>query len=90
MLGPEEKCPAGTEITTEERCKEADDWALAMGFSPTRPVQSGRWNGVPRQCSSQAGGDKAIHYNTFDATDNHRFTSGEFVMICEKGSQSVN
>ena len=88
ILGPKEVCPVGTEITTGERCQEADDWALALshrGVSTSRPVQYGTWDGVPLLCSSQVGHDKATHFNFNDGTDDHRFESGEFVMICEKG-----
>ena len=84
-LGPNEVCPEGTEITTMERCTDADDWATDLGLNPKRDVFLGRWNGVPFQCSAQVGGDDTIHFSTYSETSNSRFVSGEFVMICEKG-----
>ena len=84
-LGPNEVCPEGTEITTIERCTDADDWATELGLVPRRHVTVGKWNAVPYQCSTQVDGDDTIHFSTNSETNNKRFVSGEFVMICEKG-----
>ena len=85
MLAANERCRDGHEITTAERCKEVDAWAVSLGINPRRLPKSGNWKGVPFQCSSQAGGDFTIHFNNNSQTSNARFTSGEFVSICEKG-----
>ncbi len=84
-LGPHQVCPSGTEIKTLKRCKEAAEWTDSLGLHPKRDIISGTWTGVPYQCSAQVGKDDTIHYSTNSQTDNKRFTSGEFVMICEKG-----
>jgi hypothetical protein len=89
MPGPNEKCPKGTEITTVERCVEADHWAKDLNLKPRRAVYYGRWKSVPAQCSSQIGGDHTIHFSDNLQSDNKRFVSGEFEMICEKGLLSV-
>ena len=80
-------CPKGTEIKSESRCQEAHDQASSLGLNPGRPLQVGAWNGVPYQCSAQVTGDDSLHFDTNDGTDNSRFTTGEFVMICESGKQ---
>ena len=92
-------CPSGTEITTESRCREAYSWADSMGLDPGRPLVVGTWNGVPYQCSAQVGlychtmtiGDDSLTFNSNSGTDNSRFTTGEFVMICERrpGIQTI-
>ena len=79
-------CPSGTEIMSEARCGDAHNWASSLGLAPGRPLVVGSWNGVPYQCSAQVGGDDALHFNTNSGTDNSRFTTGEFVMICERGA----
>ena len=48
-------------------------------------------NGVPFGCSFQVAGDgefadDTLHFNTNAATDNGRFTTGEFAMICKLGN----
>ena len=84
-------CPRGTEITSEIRCGEASQYTAYLQLNPKRYVQVGSWNGVPYQCSSQVGGvgaylnDDSLHFNSNSSTDNRRFTTGEFVMICERG-----
>ena len=89
MLKTNETCPAGNEITTEDRCREADDWATALNIHPRRLPVEGTWQGVPFQCSVQVGGDNAIHFNEKRDTDNSRLTTGEFVRICEIGITSL-
>ena len=80
-----EACPIGTEITNESRCLEARKQASSLGLNPQRPLVVGSWNGVPYQCSAQVGADDAFHWDTNSKTNNGRFTTGEFVMICETG-----
>ena len=92
-----EACPAGKEITSVDRCKEAASWASSLGLNPTRPFQNGSWPGVPFQCSvqliplGQSSGlsDDTFHFSDFQQTDNARFLTGEFVKICEKGGQKI-
>ena len=78
-------CPAGKEITNIERCQEATTYAPYLGLNPGRSLQSGSWTGVPFQCSAQVQADDAFHFSTNGNTDNGRFVTGEFEMICEKG-----
>ena len=80
-----EPCPSGTEITSESRCLEAREQASSLGLNPQRPLVVGSWNGVPSQCSAQVTGDDSLHFSTNTETDNSRFSTGEFVMICETG-----
>ena len=82
-------CPSGTEIMSEARCGDAHNWASSLGLAPGRPLVVGSWNGVPYQCSAQVALDDALHFNTNDATDNSRFITGEFVLICESGKHVV-
>ena len=91
MLGPNEVCPPGHEITDAYRCNEAGHWTVSLGLFPMRPtyVRSKRCFNLPFGCSSQVGGDDTIHFCDDAETDNARFTSTEFVMICEKGFQLV-
>ena len=79
-------CSSGTEIKTESRCQDAHNWAFSLGLNPSRPLQVGHWADVPYQCSAQVGFDDSLHFNTDSGTDNARFTTGEFVMICERGA----
>ena len=90
ILGHNEACPPGMEITTLERCVEADHWAKQLNLNPKRPIYYGIWDSVPYQCSVQVGGDDTIHFGDNIDTDNKRFASGEFVMICEKGLNSLS
>ena len=82
MLGPNEECPAGTEITYASRCKEASLWAMSLGLYPERDPQIDSWDDVPLLCSVQVSSD-TIHFNARSSTNNDRFNSGAFVMICE-------
>ena len=85
LLEANQECPDGKQITTAERCREADDWAADLKIHPTRPAVEVDMQGVPYGCSAQAEGDNTIHFNEKTDTDNSRFESGEFVRICEKG-----
>lgn len=84
-LNAKEKCPLGSEITTEIRCRETYKWASSLGLNPERPVYVGNWKEVPYQCSAQVRGDDTIHFSNNSRTNDQRFKTGEFVMICEKG-----
>ena len=85
-----EPCPIGLEITSETRCRKALEHASSLGLNPGRSnLVVGNWNGVPYQCSAQVGTDDALHWDTNSNTDNRRFTTGEFVMICEGKTVSL-
>ena len=87
-MGVNEPCPPGREITTKIRCEEASASLTALGLAPQKDVQIGDWKDVPYQCSSKVDGpdaDGTIHFSTNSDADASRFTTGEFVMICEKG-----
>ena len=94
-MAANEVCPTGTEITSESRCQEAYVLASSLGLNPGRPLQVGNWQGVPYQCSAQVGlyngvpQDESLHYSTNSQTNNARFTTGEFVMICEAGTKLI-
>ena len=79
-----EACQRGNEITSIDRCKEAEEWILSLGLNPQRSLKTASWDNLPFQCSVEAR-DDTFHFNTDDKTDNSRFTNGDFVMICEKG-----
>ena len=90
-------CPTGTEIKDAKRCQESSGLASSLGLNPRRDIQVGEWNGVPYQCAAQVGiwketgeqGDDSFHFNTNSNTDNSRFTTGEFVMICKAGKNKL-
>ena len=91
ILEANKNCTQGKEIRTADRCREADDWATALNIHPEGSPVVGTMQGVPFQCSYlfKEGGDHAIHFNDKRDTDNKRFTSGEFVRICEIGITSL-
>jgi hypothetical protein len=88
-MAEKEACPKGNEITSVDRCREAEKWKLSLGLDPQRSFQTDSFFGLPFQCAAQVNaddfGDDTFHFNTDEQTDNSRFTSGEFLMICEKG-----
>ena len=84
-MAENQACSPGKEITNMDRCQEATTYASSLGLNPGRSLQSGNWTGVPYQCSAQVNHDDAFHFSTNGNTDNGRFLTGEFVMICEKG-----
>ena len=90
-MGVNEFCSNGLDITTEARCNEAQLAAESMGLHPSRDVLLvGDWPGVPYRCSAQVGTDNPelkddVHWSTNENTDNSRFITGEFRMICETG-----
>ena len=83
-MAANQACPSGTEITSIDRCQQAAGYASSLGLDPKRSLQSGNWAGVPFQCSAHSI-DDAFHFSTNDNTDNGRFVTGEFLMICERG-----
>ena len=85
-MAPGEPCPSGTEITTESRCREAEEGKLALGLNPGRNFESGGWSGVPYGCSAHCCGggiynDDTFHFSSNSLSDNSR--QSEFVRICE-------
>ena len=84
-MAANQACPAGKEITSIGRCQEASTYASSLSLFPKRSVYGGCWAGVPFQCSAQVKNDDTFHFSTNGNTDNGRFVTGEFVMICEKG-----
>ena len=86
-LGNLQTCPAGTEITTEESCRDALGYAHDLGITlqSRKDLVSGSWSWVPFQCSFQAGGDQAFHFNTMQTTAASDFVNGIYHMVCHKG-----
>ena len=91
----QESCPPGQEIMSESRCNVAQKAATSLGLRPFRNVlQAGHWNGIPPFCSVQANigapqWKDDVHWNTNWDSDASRLKSGEFLMICEEGSNLV-
>ena len=82
---PREPCPIGYEIISRDRCQEAYGQAHLLYLTPNRSLQTGSWDGVPHQCSFQAGFDDSFHWSSNKSANNARFDTGEFVRICEAG-----
>ena len=82
------KCPKGTEITTEEECTEAFEYAEQLGIvlGRRKHLVSGSWSHVPSHCSYQAGGDKAFHFNARNTSNVRHFENGMYQMICKTGN----
>ena len=82
------KCPKGTEITTEEECTEAFEYAEQLGIvlGRRKHLVSGSWSHVPSHCSYQAGGDKAFHFNARNTSKVRNFENGMYQMICKTGN----
>ena len=84
------ECPVGTDITTSEECNDALKWSLELGLNVvkrTSLVGPGAWDHVPYGCSYLYS-DKAFHWCT---NDQNRFNvpgfiSGEYKMVCKKGT----
>ena len=87
MMRKTESCPTGKEITTEEECKNAlaEVYLLGISLGSRKNLVSGSWNHVPYQCSYQANGDKAFHFNQKEVSDVKEFKNGMYKMICRKG-----
>ena len=81
-----ELCPSGAEITTSNECKHALEYAPLLGITHNSRKWNGpgNWGHVPFQCSYQAGGDQAFHYNQKDAGNVPQFQSGFYKMICKQ------
>ena len=84
-MAANQTCPAGKEITNIDHCQEATKYAWSLGLNPEKSLQIGSWTSVPYQCSAQVHYDDTFHFSTNSNTDNGRFVTGEFVMICERG-----
>ena len=85
-MAANEACPTGNEIRNSARCLEAEQWASVLGLEPKRALVQNDWVALPFQCSAQIQNDDTFHFNTNANSDNTRFVTGEFVMICEKGA----
>ena len=77
----------GTEIITEDECKDALKYAPSLGISlgDRDTLQTGSWDHVPHQCSYQANGDQAFHFNLKETVNASHFINGGYKMICKKG-----
>ena len=86
-LGNLQTCPAGTEITTEELCRDALGYAHDLGITlqSRKNLIRGSWSWVPFQCSFQGGGDQAFHFNAMQTANARDFVNGKFQMVCKKG-----
>ena len=83
-------CPPGAEIETPDECNEALQLAavLDITLNARKHLVSGAYSdqlGVPHQCSYQAGGDQAFHFNNLLTVDNPGFVNGGYHMICKNG-----
>ena len=84
-------CPTGTEITTEQLCRDALGYAHDLGITlkSRKTLVTGsdpnNWSKLPFQCSFQASGDQAFHFNTMQTTNARDFVNGNYQMICKKG-----
>ena len=81
-------CPPGTEITTDDGCDDALKWASQLGIflQCRKQLLRGSWSWVPHQCSYQAGGDQAFHFNNKETSNVPEFVNGNYKMICKRGS----
>ena len=82
-----ETCPSGTEVTTKEECDDALKLASQLGIQlkSRKTLVVGGWSFVPSQCSYQAGGDNAFHFNKVNTENVPWFLNGMFKLICKKG-----
>ena len=88
-------CKSGLEIKTEEECRDALGYAEDLGIKlgAREYLKTGSWGHVPYQCSYQAGGDQAFHFNREETSNVYSFCSGFYKMICKQGNtfqQSIN
>ena len=81
-------CPSGSEITTEDECRSALSYASSIGITLQlrKDLKTSSWSHVPYQCSYQAGGDQAFHFNHQETSNVDNFLDGYYKMICKKGS----
>ena len=87
-MDPGIDCPEGTQITEEEDCKDALDYAEELGIDLGRRkhLVSGSWSHVPSHCSYQAGGDKAFHFNRRKTSNVKLLKRKMYQMICKTGN----
>ena len=85
-------CPPGTEITTEDECREALKWTKKLWITPLNRTNlvTGFWSHVPYQCSYQRDGDKAFHFNYQKSKNPQSILRGSYRMICKKGKVHFN
>ena len=81
-------CPSGTEVTTKEECDDALKLASQLGIQlkSRKTLVVGGWSFVPSQCSYQAGGDNAFHFNTVKTENVPHLVNGMYKLICKKGN----
>ena len=84
-MGCGELCQSGTEITTADECRHALEYAsllnITLGHRKTL-VGPDNWGWVPYQCSYQAVGDQAFHFNKKESDNGLDI----YRMICRKGN----
>ena len=87
-----ELCPSGSEITTEEGCDNALKRASELGIvlQGRKHLYVGSWSWVPHQCSYQARGDQAFHFNKQETSNVPNFVNGKYKMICKIGMTILN
>ena len=85
-MGKGQICPPGTELKTKEQCKDALKWVKALKITQGKrqDLVQGSWDHLPYQCSYQAIGDKAFHFNTKQTKNPPNFVNGHYEMICKK------
>ena len=83
-----ELCAPGMEITTEDECRDALGYAASLGITlgSRKTVVAGSWNNLPYQCSYQAIGDQAFHFNRKPTRNGKDFFTGAYKMICKQGT----
>jgi hypothetical protein len=89
-MGHSTPCPSGTEITTEDECKESLKWAKKLWITPQNRTSlvTGFWGHAPYQCFYQYKGDKAIHFNHKKSNNTKTLQTPRgsmYRMICKKG-----
>ena len=81
-MGEDEFCPTGAEITLEEDCKAAIDYADELGIPLTKRtlvVQAD--DNIPSGCSYKVTGNKQFHFNYMDGI----YDSKSYRMVCKQG-----
>ena len=86
-MGHSEPCLSGTELTTEDECREAMKWKKKLGITPLNRTSlvTGSWWHVPYQCTYKYHGDNAFHFNYKKSHNPTSFHDGSYRMICYKG-----
>ena len=81
-MGEDEFCPSGAEITLEEDCKAAIDYADELGITDTkRKLVVHAVDNIPSGCSYKVAGNKQFHFNYMDGIDD----SKSYRMVCKQG-----